>query len=691
MAKKARREEQQKIGKIASKFGPKLLDDDNDNDEPQNGEADDSDGDWIDIMSPKTIASKSKKDKKKEIETPGVNENGNEDEGDYDDNDNDKSEEKKNDDDDDDIPDPGKEDENNKFKSASVNPKRHFQRGEKYILADLGGGTADIACHEILSEYNVREIYKPSGGPYGATYIDVEFIKLLKKIISRKTIDDFRTHDPYSYIELVSNFQRSKVSFWRNRDVDGTIIDENSKRAGNNIQLPLDFINYLEDKMAGYDIEEDEENNDNDGEEYDDEDKWRKIFADYSNDDGIKKGWIEVQDEYLVMKNEVWEYLFDKVVTPICDHIEGLIKKLKDKHKFKYLLLAGGFCESKYVQGKLLKRLGHHSDYKLAIVVPRRPIMQVVTGAALYCKNQCYVRSRQLRNTIGIEIRDNLIDFKEKYDEYLRIKRRRNDDDSSDSEYDDDEKNETLIYDEDQDDDNKNDDNDKLLIKKYENDEYIKKNIVEDKHLLKKFIDKVFYRFVNAGDQLQIDDPPKIQYFKPVDKDSNEIEIKLYEFEEDKSLTEYTDIDILDKLNRNIFKKINSDLLNEKKQIIIKYFIDNKIDGQMLLHKKRKDFINNVIEFIDNDNEKLKNGLNLLYLELMKQEDNKLFTNDQGCNLLATKKIKLPKEWVDKNDGKSDIPIAFFFGDTQIQVYIGIDGLNEKDAQINLEYKYYHV
>eukprot|EP01084_Bolivina_argentea_P217452 369185_1 len=31
--------------------------------------------------------------------------------------------------------------------------KNFFVRGEKYILADLGGGTADIACHEILADY----------------------------------------------------------------------------------------------------------------------------------------------------------------------------------------------------------------------------------------------------------------------------------------------------------------------------------------------------------------------------------------------------------------------------------------------------------------------------------------------------------------------------------------------------------
>eukprot|EP01083_Nonionella_stella_P079689 218766_1 len=43
-----------------------------------------------------------------------------------------------------------------------------FCKGDKYILIDAGGGTVDIACHEIVSEFGVKEVLPPSGGPWGS-------------------------------------------------------------------------------------------------------------------------------------------------------------------------------------------------------------------------------------------------------------------------------------------------------------------------------------------------------------------------------------------------------------------------------------------------------------------------------------------------------------------------------------------
>ena len=59
------------------------------------------------------------------------------------------------------------------------NQSKALKIGDKYILLDLGGGTADIACHKILGNDNVGEIHHPTGGAWGSTYIDHEFEKAL--------------------------------------------------------------------------------------------------------------------------------------------------------------------------------------------------------------------------------------------------------------------------------------------------------------------------------------------------------------------------------------------------------------------------------------------------------------------------------------------------------------------------------
>eukprot|EP01083_Nonionella_stella_P278113 945653_1 len=83
--------------------------------------------------------------------------------------------------------------------SATIEDSYHnhttFKKGKKYVLVDAGGGTVDIACHEILGqdgEYGVKEVLAPSGGPWGSMFIDDQFEALLKEIFDIKWIREFK-------------------------------------------------------------------------------------------------------------------------------------------------------------------------------------------------------------------------------------------------------------------------------------------------------------------------------------------------------------------------------------------------------------------------------------------------------------------------------------------------------------------
>ena len=73
-----------------------------------------------------------------------------------------------------------KEDDESRFANYS------FDKGQKYILIDAGGGTVDIAFHEILGDFGVKECHHPSGGPWGIYYIfmytDISFLIVYKLI-----------------------------------------------------------------------------------------------------------------------------------------------------------------------------------------------------------------------------------------------------------------------------------------------------------------------------------------------------------------------------------------------------------------------------------------------------------------------------------------------------------------------------
>ena len=127
-----------------------------------------------------------------------------------------------------------------------------LKKGDKYVLVDAGGGTVDIACHEILGEFGVKEVLPPSGGPWGSFYIDEVYKELLDDIFGEfkkspnmdefKVMDEFKKSHPGAYIEAIHHFQRAKQQF-------GVYQDNH-----HNCRLPDDFVAWLEEQH------EDEEN-----------------------------------------------------------------------------------------------------------------------------------------------------------------------------------------------------------------------------------------------------------------------------------------------------------------------------------------------------------------------------------------------------------------------------------------------
>ncbi len=117
---------------------------------------------------------------------------------------------------------------------------------------DLGGGTADIACHEVVGELEVEEIAPPSGGAWGGIYIDEAFESLMSKIFPSKWIDGFRKKNSDFWTVFLNNFQSSKGSF------HGNLRKEAKKRAKKkydankeyyNVVLPFELLEYLEHRL----------------------------------------------------------------------------------------------------------------------------------------------------------------------------------------------------------------------------------------------------------------------------------------------------------------------------------------------------------------------------------------------------------------------------------------------------------
>ena len=111
-----------------------------------------------------------------------------------------------------------------------------------------------------------------------------------------------------------------------------------------------------------------------------------------------------INDEYLELDTRIWQCMFNHVIDPTIDHIQKLLNKPQLIRGCKYLCMVGGLSTSPYFQFKMKKAFGMKSRYKLIIIIPRRPLLSVVEGAAYFGITTNYVKSRILRYTYGEKV-----------------------------------------------------------------------------------------------------------------------------------------------------------------------------------------------------------------------------------------------------------------------------------------------
>uniref|UniRef100_A0A8C4RR44 Heat shock protein 12B n=1 Tax=Erpetoichthys calabaricus TaxID=27687 RepID=A0A8C4RR44_ERPCA len=105
--------------------------------------------------------------------------------------------------------------------------------GDRYIVADCGGGTVDLTVHQIEQvQGTLKELYKASGGPYGAVGVDLAFEEMLCKIFGKDFIDNFKAKRPAAWVDLMIAFEARKRTAAPGR------------ANAINISLPFSFIDF---------------------------------------------------------------------------------------------------------------------------------------------------------------------------------------------------------------------------------------------------------------------------------------------------------------------------------------------------------------------------------------------------------------------------------------------------------------
>ncbi|KAH3717970.1 heat shock 70 kDa protein 12A-like [Dreissena polymorpha] len=225
--------------------------------------------------------------------------------------------------------------------------------GSKYMVVDLGGGTADVSIQERLPYNQIRVIQKASGGPWGGTCVDKNFIAFLETTFAKHNFAEFQKNELCDYFDLLQSFETKKRS-----KSDSSFY----------LRIPMSLNTSINSKTK------------------------TKLFT-------FRKAKKQnpIERDKLPIDSSTFVSWFAEPTDMLIMHIKKqcLSTELND---LRTVMLVGGFAESTFVQEKIRRELP-----EIRLVVPEDAGLAVLKGAVIYGHNPSLVASRIMPYTYGIE------------------------------------------------------------------------------------------------------------------------------------------------------------------------------------------------------------------------------------------------------------------------------------------------
>ncbi|XP_062582493.1 heat shock 70 kDa protein 12A-like [Saccostrea cucullata] len=254
------------------------------------------------------------------------------------------------------------------------------ERKAKYMVLDLGGGTADITVHQLKPDGTLAELVPASGGDWGGTCIDKAFKKFLKNLFGEDVLETFKTNPEYveDYFDFWQSFEIKKRTFEVNKKPQ-----ENEKNTEKDptfhIRLPVALAEIIGKKT----------NQDT-----------KKIKSDIIFQGLIEKSQFKNDLKCVLgklhMKHSFFKKMFDPTVLCLIDHLSNLIPTIKD---LKVILMVGGFSECNIVHEAVKEKF----EDICRVVIPNQAGLAVLKGAVYFGHQPDLISERVARYTYGIQ------------------------------------------------------------------------------------------------------------------------------------------------------------------------------------------------------------------------------------------------------------------------------------------------
>ncbi|KAL3878899.1 hypothetical protein ACJMK2_031225 [Sinanodonta woodiana] len=230
----------------------------------------------------------------------------------------------------------------------------------KYMILDLGGGTADITMHEKLHNGSLRELHEPTGGPWGGTRVDEAFRQMLITIVGDKTFKTFCENHKEDHMYLLRELETKKR----------TITPELNTMVS--IKIPVSLSSIYE--------------------------KANRETIEKALEKTLFKGKMIWYTDKVRIEPSLFRSFFEECTSGVVQCVKGLLQKpgLKD---IDTLLMVGGLSESLVMQAAIKKAFPNAN-----IIIPAEAGLVVLKGAVIFGREPMIISSRIAKHTYGINI-----------------------------------------------------------------------------------------------------------------------------------------------------------------------------------------------------------------------------------------------------------------------------------------------
>lgn len=221
----------------------------------------------------------------------------------------------------------------------------------------------DVTVHQMLDGGRIRELYKATGGAWGGTKVDEEFVDFLTSMFSKDVVEKVKKNHPADWVEMMRDFERIKRGLDLEKDDCVMFVIKPCIREVYSDIFDVDLMKAFQNNIS-------------------------------------KRGTtLHGKSRIKIPKSIIME-MMAKVSNKIRDHLKALINDLDG---LDFIMAVGGFSNSSIVLESIKDVVGE----AMPVVRPEEAELAVVKGAVIFGWKPELITLRKSKRTCGISMVSN--------------------------------------------------------------------------------------------------------------------------------------------------------------------------------------------------------------------------------------------------------------------------------------------